>query len=65
MKKMRPIFQTGVVAASELCALAPRCPGFQRESVDEHVDAMTLCAMCNTSMGTRDLAEYRATLHPH
>ena len=42
---MRPIFQTGnqtkyVVAATELCTLAPRCPGFQRESVDEHVDAI-------------------------
>lgn len=39
---MRLIHQTGnqakyVVAATELCALKPTCPGFQRAAVEEHV----------------------------
>jgi len=39
---MRLIHQTGnqakyVVTATELCALRPKCPGFQRAAVEEHV----------------------------
>ena len=42
---MRPVHQSGshtkyVVSATELCALAPRCPGFQREAVEEHICAI-------------------------
>jgi len=47
---MRPIHQIAnqtkyAVSASELCALAPRCPGFQREAVDDHVDAIVAYQM--------------------